>query len=64
MSKRSRVVEDEFDDDEKVEYLDCDETDAVSNAEQGARTPRRDKSSARFKPLFQQKRYKGDVSQG
>lgn len=56
------MVEEDFDDDEKVEYLDCDETDVASNVEQGARTPRRDKSSTRFKPLFQQKRYKGEVS--
>jgi hypothetical protein len=55
----SNVVEDDFDD-EKVEYLDCDEGTA-NKTDLVAKTPRRDAAAVKFKPLFQQKRYRGDV---
>jgi hypothetical protein len=56
----SKVVEDDFDD-EKVEYLDCDEG-TPNKVDPVAKTPRRDAAAVKFKPLFQQKRYRGDVS--
>lgn len=60
---RASMVEDEYSDEDKVDYLDVDVGNDRSSHNPISRplTPKRDRST-KFKPLFQQKRNKGDVS--